>query len=77
MYNIILWHVHELLLPWKSKNYYIFVCACVHMWVPSHVGVCMRMHFCSRAYLACKVCAPYCDVICGPCGSASFFDIIS
>jgi hypothetical protein len=28
---------------------------------------------CSFAYPACNACAPYCDVICGPSGSTTFF----
>jgi hypothetical protein len=28
-YNVTLRRIHELLLPWKTNNYYIFVCMCV------------------------------------------------
>jgi hypothetical protein len=47
------------------------VCACV----PGRIG--MRVRAYSLAYPACNACAPYCDVICGPSVSTTFFDIIS
>ena len=40
--------------------------------------VCMRTHMqaCSLAYPACNACVPYRDIMCGPSGSTTFFDII-
>jgi hypothetical protein len=55
--------------------YYLFVCVC--MWVTRSVGICMRIRACNLAYPACNAYAPYCDVICGPSISTTFFDIIS
>jgi hypothetical protein len=52
---------------------FFFVC----VRVPRRVGVYMRVRACSLAYPACIAYAPYCDVICGPSGSTTFFDIIS
>ena len=69
-YNVTLRRVRELLLPWKSNEYYIFVCVCV--WVPGRLGV----RECSLAYPSCYAHAPYC-VICGFSDSTTFFDIIS
>jgi hypothetical protein len=31
MYNVTLRRVRESLLPWKSNNYYLLVCVCVHV----------------------------------------------
>ena len=84
-YNVILRRVRELLLPCKSNKYYIFVCVCVcvcarspaNVHVPGRMGVCMQVLACSLAYPARKSYIPYCDVICGPSGSTSFFDLIS
>ena len=47
---------------------YWSLCAClrVRAWVPSCVGVCMRIRACSLANPARNAYAPYCDVICGP-----------
>jgi hypothetical protein len=49
---------------------YWSLCACLRvracMWVPSCVGVCMRISACSLANPARNAYAPYCDVICGP-----------
>jgi hypothetical protein len=47
------------------------------VWVPSHLGVCIRMHACSLIYQACIDYAPYRDVICSLSGSTIFFGIIS
>ena len=48
-------------------------CICV----PGRVGVCMRIRAYSLANPARNAYAPYCDVICGPSVSTTFFDIIS
>jgi hypothetical protein len=32
-YNVTLRRVRELLLPWKSNEYYIFVCVCVYIYI--------------------------------------------
>jgi hypothetical protein len=66
-YNVTLRRVHESLLPWKSNKYYLLVCACA----------CVRTSACSLAYQACNAYAPYCDVVCSPSVSATFFDIIN
>ena len=67
----------ESLLPWKSNKYSLLVCVCMHeracKWVPGRVGVCLHIHACSLANPACKACAPYCDVICGPSVSTTFW----
>jgi hypothetical protein len=39
--------------------------------------VCVRERACSLAYPACNSYAPYCDVICGPSASITFFDIVT
>ena len=52
----------------------VLVCVCVCVCVP---GPCMRVRACNLDYPACNAHAPYCDVICDPCGSSKFFDIIS
>ena len=72
-YNVTLRRLHELLLPWKTNNYYIFVCVCVC------VRMCARTRMRARSldYPACNSYSPYCDVICGTSGSTMFFDIIS
>jgi hypothetical protein len=64
-HNVTLRRFRESLLPWKSNKYSLLAC----MWVPGRVGVCLHIH----AYPACKVCAPYCDVICGPSASTKFW----
>ena len=72
MYNVILRHVRESLLPWKSKKYHIFVClcvlACVHPcgWVGDQALGRVHVHMCSLTYAACSGYAPYCDIVCGP-----------
>jgi hypothetical protein len=59
-----------------------YFCVCVGMharactWVSGRVDVCMRIRACSLANPACNAYAPYCDVICGPSVSATFFDIV-
>ena len=83
MYNPTLRHAGESLLPWKRNKYYVFVCVCLPacvracVRVPGRLGVCMPMRTCNPADQACNAYAPYCDVICGPSGCTSFFDIIS
>ena len=47
-----------------------------YVWLPGRVGVCMPVRARSLTYPECNVYEPYCDVICGPTGSAIFFDII-
>ena len=54
------------------------VCVCVggrSCLCPGRLGVCMRER--SLVYPPCNSYARYSDVICGPSGSTSFFDIIS
>ena len=46
------------------------------MQVPGRVGVCMPVRAYSLVYPACNAHAPYCDVICGPSDSATFFDYL-
>jgi hypothetical protein len=67
--------VRESLLPWKSNKYYLLVCVCVR--ACRYLGVCMRISACSLANPACNAYVPYCDVICGPSISTTFFNIIS
>jgi hypothetical protein len=80
-YNVTMRRVRESWLPWKSKKYYLLICvcvrACVRVWLQGSVGVCMRVRACSLANPARNAHAPYCDVICGPSVSTTFFDIIS
>jgi hypothetical protein len=61
----------KLLLPWKSNNYYIFVCVCVCMWVSVlacvHMCVALLMYHAMHHHI----------VICSLSGSTIFFDIIS
>jgi hypothetical protein len=73
-YNVILRRVCELLLPWKTNTYYIFMCVCVRARDRGRVHA---LCACSLAYPACNSLAPYRDVICSPSSSATFFDIIS
>ena len=67
-YNETLRRVRES-FPCKSSNYYLLVCVYVRarMWVRA----------CSLAFPACNVYAPYCDVICGPSVSTTFFQLVS
>jgi hypothetical protein len=41
-----------------------------------HACECPRVWVCSLAHPACNAYVPYCDIICGPSGSITFFDII-
>ena len=81
MYDVTSWRFREFLLPWKTNKYYTFagmrarLRSCV--WVPGCVSVYMRLRACSLAYAACNAYAPYCDVMFGPSGSTTCFDIIS
>ena len=85
-YTVTFRRVRESLLQWKSSKYYLFIClrACVRacagalacMWILGRVGVCVRIIACSLAYPARNAYAPCCDVICGPSGSTTFFDIL-
>ena len=83
--NVTLRCVHETIVAWKKKKYYILVCvcrlarACVRacVWVPGRVGACMRIRAYSLASPARNAYEPYCDVICGPSGFTILFDIIS
>ena len=56
-------------LPQRSNKYYIFVSVSGREFV--------RVSACSLAYPAWISYAPCCDVICGPSGSTTYFDIIS
>jgi hypothetical protein len=49
----------------------------LYVYVPARVGVCTHVHAYSLAYPARNAYAPYCDVICDPSGSITFFAIIS
>ena len=74
LYILTLWretHFERL----RKYHTFVYVRACVL--VPSCLGMCMHVHACSLSYPACNEYAPYCDVICGPSGSTTFFDIIS
>ena len=44
MYNVTLRHIHELLLPWTSNKYYIFVCVCMHLYACGCLGICACVH---------------------------------
>jgi hypothetical protein len=57
----------------KSIKYHICICARMR----ACAQVLGHVHACSLSYPACNEYAPYCDVICGPSGSTTFFDIIS
>jgi hypothetical protein len=81
-YNVTLRRVRELLLPWRSNKYYIFVCVCVDVRTCVRVGarasgVYMRVRACSLAYPAFHADALYCDVISYRYGSTRFFEVIS
>jgi hypothetical protein len=47
-------------------------CGCV----PGRLGFYMCVRACTLAYSAFNAHAPYCDVICGVCGSIIFLDIL-
>ena len=72
MYNVTLRRVRELLLPWKSNKYYIFVWGGAVVRVTGRAGG----RACSFVYPIFNSYGPYCNVICGPFGSTIFCDII-
>ena len=81
-YDVTMRRVHETIVVVEEQlvlniSLCVRVCARANERVPGSVGVCMRVRACSCVYPACNSYAPYCDVICGPSGSNSFFDIIS
>jgi hypothetical protein len=79
-YNVTMRRVHETIVA-VEKQYVLHIGLCVRMlaciWVPGHLGVCMRIRAYSLANPARNAYAPYCYVICGPSVSTIFFDIIS
>ena len=73
-YNVTLRCVLELLLPWKSNKYYLLICVCVLAGILARGAcACVYMHVALLIHHA----TPYCDVICSPPVSTTFFDIIS
>jgi hypothetical protein len=74
--DVTLRRFHKSFLPWKCNKYYVFACVRARVRrVPGRMGVCMRVRASSLAYPACNLCAPCCDVICGPPLSAIFFEM--
>jgi hypothetical protein len=65
-HDVTLRRVHESLLPWKNNKYCIFVRVCMR------TCAFVRTRACSLDYPACNSYAPYCDVICGLCGTSKF-----
>jgi hypothetical protein len=63
------------LLAWKSNKYYIFLCACVHVWVD--VSTLTLAYACAHVTLLIQHAAHRHIVICNLCNLATFFGTIS
>ena len=74
-YKVTMRGVRESLLPWKNSITNWSACACMRVGACGYPGACACS--CSLVNPACNAYAPYCDVICGPSVSTTFFDIIS